>query len=125
MPTHVGEHVAETRDNKEHQESQNRDCDEHHDNRVNHRRDNFPFQLMGFLLVFSETLEHHFEDTTKFTGFHHVHKELVENLWMLPQRFGKGRSSLHGFGKLIDGRLENQIRLLLTQHRQSTEKWET
>ena len=82
---HVIEHLLELRHNEQHQEGHDRHGDKHDDHRIDHRGHNLVLQLMGFLLVFSQTSQDHFENTSKFSSLHHVDIEFIKNFGMLRQ----------------------------------------
>ena len=77
---------------------------------------------MGFLLVFSQTGEHHFKHPAEFPGLHHVDVELIENARVLCQALRKGGTTLHGIRERVDGPAENLIGFLFAQHGQATQQ---
>ena len=53
------------------------------------RDDLSPFDFLGLLLEFGETIQDKLEHAAKFARFDHVYEEAVEDLGMLRQSFGR------------------------------------
>ncbi len=122
---HVVKNRLEFRDDEDHQESHDDHREGEHDDRINHRRLDLVFDLLRFFLELGETTEDEFEHAAELASFHHVDEELVKNLRMLFEAFGKRAATLHGISELIDCALENKIAFLFRQHIQPAEQRQT
>ena len=80
---HFFENLLELRNDEHEQEAHDRDRDEEHDDWIEHRGDDLVLDFLRLFLKLGETVEHEFQHTAEFAGFHHVDVELVKNFRVL------------------------------------------
>ena len=95
------------------QETQDSDGHGHHDDRIDHCREDLVLNLRGFLLKFRKPVKHQLEHTADFPGFYHVNVEIVKNSRMQRQRVGKRAATLHRVGECVDGFFQHLVAFLL------------
>ena len=121
---HVFEDGLEAWHDDKHEEDHDARRDAHHDDGVNHRRDNLVFKLLGFFLVFGETVEDEFENTAELTSLHHVHVKLVKDTRILLEALGEGGAGLHVLSERVDGGLHHRNGFLAAEHGEASKKWQ-
>ena len=107
---------------RQHQEDHDAYGDKQDDGGIHHGGDHLAFQLLSLFLVFRQTVQHDFQHTAEFPGFHHVDEQAVENAGMLRQSLGERGAALHGIAQGFNGHAQVGVRLLLGQHVQALEQ---
>ena len=95
----IAEHIVkdcfEFRHDKDEQESHDRDCHCHDDERVDHGGGDFVFDLSGFFLKLRKPGKNKLEHTAHFAGLYHVDVKVIKDERILRETFRKGAAALN------------------------------
>src|SRR4030095_14295350 len=106
----------EARDNEHQKETQDSHRHRHHDDRVNHGREDLVFNLRGFLLKFGKPVKHEFEHAADLASLDHVDVQIVEDFRMHRSCVGKSTGALHTVSDLADCFFQHLIAFLLSKN---------